>query len=71
MEKKYRDKLRVDISEDRVGYPLCELLRAIECLDKKDDQIVELNAEIDRLRKTSEEMVLIQTKRIRALEGKR
>ncbi len=47
-----------------------KLSACLDDLDTKDDKITELSENISRIRKTSEEMILMQTKLIRKLEQK-
>jgi len=68
MDKKDRDTLKVIIAMNNVDHPVAQLIKALECLDKKDDQITELNAKISRIRKTAFEMIAMQTSRITELE---
>jgi len=71
MEKEDRKILRVSIAMNNVEHPVRELINALSCLDKKDDQIKALNAKIDRIRKTAFEMISNQTHRITELEKKK
>lgn len=69
MDKKDRDTLKVIIAMNNVEHPIARLIGALECLDKKDNQITALNARVDRIRKTAFEMIRMQSKEIEKLEG--